>query len=267
MICRSIALFACLIAWPLLLASHVRAGQDEASAVAAKAGGKSRTPHLIAKSVPPWDPAGTAQYGLTRRDLEAIIHALPHLQLAVPVREIRRPARYGEQVADAQLIGTTPEYAELHDRPIARGRFLVSDDVRLVRNVAVIGSQLARTLFRDQEPVGKNLRVGDHYFLVVGTIEAPHGPVQADRNEDAGMHLYIPLSTMRSRLGDRELVRRGGTRSVRHFELSRIEILLTNFAMTSPSLAIVRKLLDALHEDTSFQVMTFLDHERGDGDE
>ncbi len=80
-------------------------------------------PHIIAASAKPqdFDSINNSRYGLTRNDLKAIAATVPTVELVVPVREIRRVARYGDQIAEMRLVGTVPEYSELHRLPIEQG--------------------------------------------------------------------------------------------------------------------------------------------------
>src|SRR5262249_10342245 len=86
-------------------------------------------------------------YGLLRDDSDRIVANVPTLLQAVPMREIRREARYLDNVTDVRLVGCTAKYMDMNNLRLARGRFLSDKDLEEAINVAVIGDETARILF------------------------------------------------------------------------------------------------------------------------
>ncbi len=80
-------------------------------------------------------------------------------------------AKYkGQDMADADLVGATPEEFRVINASLADGRFFNETDDVGGREVAVIGADVVERLFAHEDPVGKTLLVGGHNFEVVGTI-------------------------------------------------------------------------------------------------
>lgn len=243
--------------------SGIPAHADEPAAgvTAAEDGSGELRPHIVISTIqPPATAAGIAAspFGLTRKDFEIIRATVPTLQWAVPVREIQRRVQVGDRTADVRLIGTSHDYARMHELKLERGRFLIDADLDQLRNVAVLGDQIAHRLFPTEDPIGKNVRIDRQYFLVVGTIESRVRGENAAA--EAGLDLYIPLSTMRSRLGDREVVRRAGNISIENFELSRIEIQVTQFTDLEMTAKLVDALLRRRHEEGTFKVTNSIEN-------
>jgi putative ABC transport system permease protein len=67
-----------------------------------------------------------------------------------------------------------PAYQAIVRLQLAGGRFLSTIDDSGGTEVCVLGSELARRLFRYADPVGQFIRVRDDYFKVVGVL-AQHG--------------------------------------------------------------------------------------------
>jgi ABC-type antimicrobial peptide transport system permease subunit len=65
---------------------------------------------------------------------------------------------YGSREKETGLTGTTPSYDVTHDWPVARGRFLSDDDMQEAAKVAVIGSKLAKDIFGETDPLGREIR-------------------------------------------------------------------------------------------------------------
>lgn len=210
----------------------------------------SEPARIVVTSVRPQPRGGTtttASYGLTREDLQAI-RELPTVKHVAPIREVRRTARVGDRLTEARVFGISGDYATLAPLELESGRFLLAEDEKELRNVAVISAALARQLFAGGEPLGRSIRLGDDYFLVVGVVARPRD------GEEASRDIYLPLSTMRSRWGDRELRRESGSFSLEVFELSRIEIRLQEEADAAMTAADIEQLLDGLHEDATYQI-------------
>ena len=80
--------------------------------------------------------------------------------------------KYGrERVQNAQLIGTTPAYETVHDTFVERGRFLNSTDVNRGSRVAVIGVEIAETLFPHVDPIDKEISLDGFRYRVIGVME------------------------------------------------------------------------------------------------
>ncbi len=92
---------------------------------------------------------------------------------------------------DAAINGTTDMMATLRDIAVDRGRFLSDGDVTGAAPVAVIGADIAETLFPAADPLGAAVRIGGRRFVVIG--------VQARQGSAAGQSLdrsaWIPLTT------------------------------------------------------------------------
>jgi putative ABC transport system permease protein len=108
----------------------------------------------------------------------------------------------GNTVADVSVVGTTPGFQQVRDYLPARGRFITDEDNARANKVAVLGSDLAESLFGDANPVGQKVKVGTQELAVVGVME-PKGSVG---NTDYDTRLYLPLQLlikkfMRQRFG------------------------------------------------------------------
>ncbi len=230
-----------------LLCSSLAAGAEESP----HTGGEQR-PLIIVESVKPQGGrAAVAAYGITDDDLAAIVQTLPTLQRAVPIRTRASQVRVAERVAEAQLFGTTDDYAVLHPPQLAEGRFLTADDVQHRRSVGVLGHRLAGLLFPAGTAVGQTVRAGRHAFLIVGVLAAESTSQQLD--------LILPLSTLRSRYGKQTVTRQAGGFEVERVELSRIELLVPRFDTMAATSAMLEKLLARRHDDRSFRIVTTLD--------
>ena len=92
---------------------------------------------------------------------------------------------------NASISGTTATLAELRDLGLARGRFLQRDEELRGAQVAVIGAEVAETLFPTREALGGAIRVAGRRFEVVGVQLrlGSSGGTSLDRS------VWIPMTT------------------------------------------------------------------------
>ena len=64
-----------------------------------------------------------------------------------------------------------PDYFNIRILEIDKGRILNSLDMRENRKVALIGQYVADILFKNEQPVGKQIRIGQEVYKVVGIIK------------------------------------------------------------------------------------------------
>ena len=104
---------------------------------------------------------------LTEADV-LMVRGLPFVKFVSPefIREF--PMVWGTKQGSYRVRGVAPEYAEMRSQWVEAGRFPNDDDVRLQRRVVFIGSEVARKLFGNVQPVGQRLRIGGMAFEVVG---------------------------------------------------------------------------------------------------
>ena len=69
-----------------------------------------------------------------------------------------------------------------------RGRYLNEFDLRQFRKSAVLGTLVEAALFHDEEPIGKEIRIGGISFKVVGVFDD-------EGSEREREFIYLPIST------------------------------------------------------------------------
>ena len=107
------------------------------------------------------------------------------------------------------VFGVNPDYAKVRNRSVSAGRWIDEGDEIERRSVAVVGSELATTMFGSDKPIGKQIRIGDNVFQVVGVGEKL-GNSFANDGDDSWTNremegVVVPLETYRARI-------RGGER-------------------------------------------------------
>jgi putative ABC transport system permease protein len=102
-------------------------------------------------------------------------------------------ARYkGREMLNAQFFGTTPNYLQVGNLPLADGRFFTETDDHHRRDVAVLAANVVEMLFPNEDPVGKTILVDGHSFEVIGTTTKFKGFI-GDNPDDRD--IFIPYMT------------------------------------------------------------------------
>jgi putative ABC transport system permease protein len=213
---------------------------------------------IVRSQKPPEDKlAGmrASQYGLLRSDLEQIIGTVPTIEKAIPIREIRRQFTYRDRVVDGRLVGCTPEYADVNQLSIRGngGRFLTDADQMKADTVCVISAGVAERLFPYEEPLGKRVNVPESTdkYKVVGVLEArnPSAAIGGSLDsQDFSSDVYIPIGTLRKRIGDTIITRRSGQFQTEIMELNQITLQATSQDVVRTSAAMIENILAPKHE-------------------
>jgi putative ABC transport system permease protein len=146
--------------------------------------------------------------------------------------------RAGDRSRFATINGVLETTTKVFVRDLARGSYLTRSDVDTGRRVAVLGSEIADSLFPQRDPVGAQITLAGVRFRVIGVF-APLGQ-SLGVNRDAEVH--IPITTAQ-----------------RVFDTNRIDGLAVKAPDRDSIDALGRKILAVLHQrhpDTEFSAVT-----------
>ncbi len=126
-----------------------------------------------------------------------------------------------------RLMGVEENFFDTIHIPMARGRRINSDDVAWFSSVCVVGDEIVRTLFPDDEdPLGKKLFIGGHLFRIVGIIGGVEDPSFLNT-------IIIPISVARSRFADMYDVRNIYVRAINWDAVSQLHKDLLKLLMAN----------------------------------
>jgi putative ABC transport system permease protein len=133
-------------------------------------------------------------------DARAIAEQVPSVRRVAPQITLSEVVQAGALSATSTVSGVTPDFLPVRSFEIAQGRFFSASDLEGARNVTVIGPDLRDKLLPTGSALGRQLRIRDQAFEVIGVLQ-PKGAAFGSNQDEAA---YIPLTTMVSRLSGRD---------------------------------------------------------------
>ena len=141
---------------------------------------------------------------LLPQDADAILNQCPSIRFAAPVVRARTQVVYGNRNWVPQyMIGTTPAFLDARDwTDLDLGQPFTDRDVRRGSKVCLIGQTVARELFGDESPIGKEVRVRNVPFRVSGVLSRKGANLLGVDQDDI---LLAPWTTMKYRVSGAKL--------------------------------------------------------------
>ncbi len=126
-----------------------------------------------------------SQTTLTPKDAEAISSQCPAVANVAPIVRARTQIVYGNRNwVPTSLYGTDPAFLEVRDwTDLAEGTAFSDQDVRNMSKVCLVGGTIVRELFQGQSPIGKEIRIRNVAFKVVGVL-SPKGANMMGQDQD-----------------------------------------------------------------------------------
>lgn len=152
--------------------------------------------------------------GLSMLDGLAIREICPGVQAVVPQWEKKVPAQYLSERKDVRLVGTTPEFLSTYNYALREGRFLQPYHLERQENVCVIGNDVKEQIFHYENPIGKQLKLENQWFTVIGVMERQLSPTKKVENlevRNLNMDVYVPITTAQYKM---ERFKEGGGSSI-----------------------------------------------------
>ncbi|TET59358.1 FtsX-like permease family protein [Candidatus Aerophobetes bacterium] len=136
----------------------------------------------------------------TLEDGEKILAKASAVKRVVPVINTRLLLQYQDRNVEITVNGVSPEYQEVLNFWVERGKFIDYRDLKSFRTVIVLGEGVANDLFEDEDPLGQSVVVNGplsrHKFRVIGVMQ-PKGRVMFSNFDDQA---FIPITTAQKRL-------------------------------------------------------------------
>lgn len=152
----------------------------------------------------------------------------PGIKQIAPVVNGSVTAKAADQNMSTSIVGTTLVYQDIRNIYPQSGRFIVQSDIDNREKVAVIGTEVASTLWGNYNVVGQTISLNGTNFKVVGLLEEK-GSSSSGSNDN---QIIIPLTTAQRFLKSKD---------IRTFYVEASSSDLVNTAVTNLNLFLMRK--------------------------
>ncbi len=136
---------------------------------------------------------------LTPTDGEQIEQQCPSVSAVAPIVQARAQLVYGHTNWNTRsVVGTSPTYLDVRDwQDMEEGDVFSESDVKNANKVCIIGTTLKRELFDNESPVGKEMRISNVTFRVIGVLSSKGANMMGMDQDDI---VVAPWTTIKYRV-------------------------------------------------------------------
>jgi putative ABC transport system permease protein len=135
-------------------------------------------------------------YTITEDDAIAINREIPEA-IAAPALRGGAQVIWGNANWATQIYGTTPEYLEVREWPLADGRGFEAAEMSGAGKVCIVGQTIVKQLFGGADPLGQVIRIKRVPFTVVGVLSTKGQSMMGTDQDDI---IIVPIGTARNRV-------------------------------------------------------------------
>ena len=142
---------------------------------------------------PPAAVMGVVITTLKYDDLLAVEKEVPEIEVGGGYVSGTATTKYQGTNLNTSFIGTTSDYLKLEDTDVSQGRFFNKEEERNLAKTVVLGKNVAKDLFGEENPIGKKIKINDYKFTVIGILKERASAIFGISNQNDTA--FIPLST------------------------------------------------------------------------
>jgi len=129
---------------------------------------------------------------ITLEDMEAVKENCPDCgEVGAEAITWTKVKYKGEHLSRMAIAGATANITEILDHEIYDGRIFSEFEVEHNRRVCFVGWEIKENLFPNEDPLGKDIKIGNHYFRIIGLAEKK-GTFLGSNEDD---FVLIPITT------------------------------------------------------------------------
>lgn len=141
-------------------------------------------------------PTAGSQKTLKVSDYEAIAK-LDGVKAASPYTAGSYVAIYQSKNWTTSVSGVNYNFQDVNNWNMEEGRFISEKNVQNRERIAVVGQTVVKNLFAGEDPVGKEIRIQNIPFRVIGVLESKGNGTMGNDQDDA---IFIPYTTAMERV-------------------------------------------------------------------
>lgn len=147
--------------------------------------------------------------GLTLNDVRSIQEVVPGIEKISPEILLETYIIKNGIRRTAKLVGVENNYFDISNFTLSQGKFFNSEQLLKGEAVCIIGQSIKSKFFSTQDPIGKMIKVGAHWLMVIGVLEERLISEKSIENlgiRNYNMDVYTPLKTVLIRYKNRALI-------------------------------------------------------------
>ena len=136
---------------------------------------------------------------LTPQDADAIVKECPAVRSVAPIVRARTQVVYGNRNwVPTYIYGTTPSFLDVREwTDLDKGEAFSEHDVLNSSKVCIIGQTIVSALFDGESPIGKEVRIRNVAFKIIGVLQKKGANVMGMDQDDI---LLAPWTTIKYRV-------------------------------------------------------------------
>lgn len=179
--------------------------------------------------------------GLSRRDLQALLAVTPNVVRGAGRKTVKAYQIFSEQSkVESRVVAVDAAYLRLKNFTLLDGAFFDGRDEAGYAQVCVLGTAAKQGLFGFENAIGKQLKINNIWFSVVGVIadqSLGKDEFEGLKLQNSNNDIYIPLSTALKKIEFKPM----------ESELDGIVLEIADERRTQPTALVVSQMLDKLH--------------------
>ena len=129
---------------------------------------------------------------LTLKDMEAIKENCPDCWKVGAEAVSWRKVKYkNKHLSNMTIVGATANITEIANHDVYEGRGISEFEVEHNRQVCFVGWEIVENLFPNEDPMGKDIKIGNDYFRIIG-VAKKKGTFLGDNQDN---FILIPITT------------------------------------------------------------------------
>ncbi len=131
---------------------------------------------------------------LKDRDILILKKQCSEIQNISPTMYSRRIAAFKKNNVNVDIKSGNTELLKVLNKKIQRGTFFNKYHISKHSKVVVLGSNSAKELFDNKNPIGKKIKIQNEHFFVLGVIKHIKNSMG---QEDPNLDIYMPITTVK----------------------------------------------------------------------
>ena len=147
--------------------------------------------------------------GLTIRDVRSIERVIPGDLIVSPEIILESYVIRNGLRRSAKLVGVEPVYFNIYNFSLSEGQIFNAEQQRLGAPVCIIGHSISAKFFPTENPIGKSIKVGQHWLKIVGVLAervVSESSISKLGIRNFNMDIYAPLQTVLIRYKNRDKI-------------------------------------------------------------